>query len=849
MDRSHGSWNYITAVCLCMFTAAWAAENKHPVKAGAVAGAALLFNVSAAMAAPVVAVLAVTNKTTSTKQKLVWLGNATAAAVAVAGWFLIPFTQRMLAGQWQDWPVTLGQSLSQTLANQPIMIFAVVAGAAIAAGRHDGAKRLSIAAAAGAGAMLIAAAAGFSRPERFATLALIAAVAAAAAAHNPAQTIKQQATPANIRAGLLGVAAVAATYAAVWGFGRDGTAALVDWGWHWLLWVALPLTFAAMQLRKPKQPAQVGILVWVALIATLATLPPNDTAVPADATARQQLSENVSGTVMISHWWGENQTEPCDTRPLRAVLENNDEPVRIIDGLYKEADPSAEFLHTERYLQRGYWDNNKRIHKPGWVTAWTQRNKPALNTAAAAAAIGADWHAACRSDGQYTLKAVHGTKAEGITPAFYPEHDGWHHATLDWWFDTNNNSNTHGTIPVHGTNPHPGRHPTPARNVTAELRKNQVVVTAGEAGWVWIKTSHDPWWTADTDSTIHKGGPGHIILHVDKGRTVLTWQRPDHVRNTTIAVEVAAFAWIAAALWFATARRRQLNQKHRRLKTRQQRPVTIESGNIQPGNIHNTSKRHPVQQTTTRQVTVNEHETTPRNNQTRCRQQQRCHRNSPNRGLTPRHPRPDATNNPQIAQQLAGRRTQQSHRHSLEQPHPQQQQYPHDQPTPHTFQKRTVSGQRQQHPDRQQPSQQINNPSCDTQPQQRRNRASQRQQRQRQSLTQRNRNNGDHIPTQSAKQQRTPPNPDPESGCSTRQTMRSGPRQAQSHTWPQTTATHQNIGRSTPSTSKTANKPEPQAAHTTPTDNTSTRPQLKPLAKTTPNGTAVTTATTTAPTV
>ena len=558
-----GSWNYIAATALCMFTAAWAAENKHPVKAGAVAGAALLFNVSVVVAAPVVVALAVTNKTTSTKQKLVWLGNATVAAVAVAGWYLIPFTQRMLAGQWQPWPVTLGYSLSTTLTNQPVLIFAAVAGAAIAARRHDGAKRLSIAGAAGFGSYLIAAAAGFSRPERFATLALIVAAAAAAAAHNPAQTFKQQVTPANIRAGMLGVAAVAATYAAVWGFGLDGTTALFKGGWHWLLWVALPLTFAALQLRKPKQPTQVAMLVWVALIAAIALL---FTEPPSPGADQQQLTENISGTVMISQWREDNQTEPCDSSLLRALLKNNDEPAWILEGLYKETNPSAEFAYTELYLQAGRWNNNKGIHRPGWLAAWTRRNKPAMHTAAAAAAIGADWHAACRSDGQYTLTAVHGTKAEGITPAFYPEHDSWHHATLDWWFDTNNNSNTDGAIPVHGTNPHPAADPSPAGNVTAELRKNQVVVTAGEAGWVWIKTSHDPWWTADTGSTIHKGGPGHIILQVDKGRTVLTWQRPDHVRNTTIAVEVAAFAWIAAALWFATARRRQLNQKHRRLK-------------------------------------------------------------------------------------------------------------------------------------------------------------------------------------------------------------------------------------------------------------------------------------------
>ena len=565
---THGSWNYIAAVCLGMFAAAWAAENKHPVKAGAVAGAAVLFNISAALTAPVVVALAVTNKTTSTKQKLVWLGNATVAAVAVAGWYLIPFTQRMLAGQWQHWPVTLGHSLSMMLANQPIMIFAVVAGAAVAARRHDGAKRLSIAGAAGAGAMLLAAAAGLSRPERFATLALLAAVAAAGAAYNPAQTIKQQATPANIRAGLLGVATVTATYVAVWGSGLDGTVVLFTWDRYMLLWLVLPLTWAVLQLRKPKLPAQVAILVWVALVAALAPPLPND---PAAAAARQQLPENVSGTVMVSHWWGENQTEACDTRPLRAALENNYEPVRIIDGLYKESSPSAEFLHTARYLQHGYWDSNKGIHKPGWVTAWTVHNKPVLNTSAAAEAIGADWHAACRSDGQYTLTAVNGTKAEGVTPAFYPEHDRWRHAAVNWWLSTTNSNHnrTVAAVPVHSTNPYPGRTVAtrPAGNVTAEFRKNQITVTAGEAGWVWIKTSHDPWWTADTDSTIHKGGPGHIILQVDKGRTVLTWQRPDHVRNTTIAVTAAAALWIAAATWIATARRRQLYQKHRRLKT------------------------------------------------------------------------------------------------------------------------------------------------------------------------------------------------------------------------------------------------------------------------------------------
>ena len=566
---SHGSWNYITAACLCMFTAAWAAENKHPVKAGAVAGAAVLFNVAAAMAAPVVVALAATNKTTNAKQKIVWLGNATAGAVAVAGWYLIPFTQRMLAGQWQHWPVTLGQSLSETLANQPVLTFAAVAGAAIAARSHDGAKRLSIAAAGGFGSYLIAAAAGFSRPERFATLALIAVVAAAAAAYNPAQTIKQQATPARIRVGLLGVTAVAATYVAVWGIGPDGNDVLFTWDRYMLLWVVLPLTWAVLQLRKPNLPAQVGILVWVALVAAIATLPQSAHPDPDTALGMlEPLPEELSGTVMVSRWWGETQTRECDTRPLRVLLENNDEPARILEGLYKEASTSAEFTHAELQLQKGAWDNNGRIHKPGWHAAWTQRHKPALHTAAAAEAIGADWHAACRSDGLYTLTAVHGTNAEGITPAFHSEHDGWHHATLDWWFETinSNHNNTDSTVPVHSSDPHPEQNPSPAGNVTAEFLKNQVTVTAGEAGWVWIKTSHDPWWTADTGSTVLKGGPGHIVLQVDKGRTVLTWRRPGHVRNTTIAVTVAAALWVAAAVWAASARRRKLNQPLRRLK-------------------------------------------------------------------------------------------------------------------------------------------------------------------------------------------------------------------------------------------------------------------------------------------
>ena len=98
-----------------------------------------------------------------------------------------------------------------------------------------------------------------------------------------------------------------------------------------------------------------------------------------------------------------------------------------------------------------------------------------------------------------------------------------------------------------------------------------------------------------------------------------------------------------------------------------------------------------------------------KNARNRPRDQQRCARNSPGRGLTPRHTRTGAANNPQIAQQLARRPSQQRQRHRLQQSHPPNQQHPHDQPTLRTLQKRMVSRQQQQHSEHQQPAQKVNN--------------------------------------------------------------------------------------------------------------------------------------------
>ena len=86
-----GGWPAMLATVGGLFCAAWAAQCRRPVVCGAVAGLAVLFNVTVVPGVAVVCVALLATSGASLRRVAWWAATAGCAALAVCAWWLVPF--------------------------------------------------------------------------------------------------------------------------------------------------------------------------------------------------------------------------------------------------------------------------------------------------------------------------------------------------------------------------------------------------------------------------------------------------------------------------------------------------------------------------------------------------------------------------------------------------------------------------------------------------------------------------------------------------------------------------------------------------------------------------------------
>ncbi len=184
---------------------------------------------------------------------------------------------------------------------------------------------------------------------------------------------------------------------------------------------------------------------------------------------------------------------------------------------------------------------------------------PVWSTPAAAEALGGRWYVSCDENGDFSVIDLAGVTASGVTVALYPSEDSWHRAAAQWW------------IPIAG-GPRTGLEswePVPVRSEIGDPRRpagqaadgvwlrsdgDRLTVGADSPGWAWLRVPWDPYWSSPTGAAIHKGGPGHLVVWVPEGETVLVWRVPTAVDAAAAAVTGAAGVLV---LIMAAANRRQ----------------------------------------------------------------------------------------------------------------------------------------------------------------------------------------------------------------------------------------------------------------------------------------------------
>ena len=519
-----GSWPAMLSAVIGLYTAAWAARCHHPVRAGFVAGVALLCNATLIPGWAVIWAVLLATSGTSFRQGIRWAVTAGAAALAVSGWWLVPFV-----ASWDRlvrWEVVLHQAWGFGGTYQVVVLAAIGLGAAWASRRPGPARRLAGAAASGLGVTLMADWTGWLRPERWlASAVLLAAIACAGSAVRvPVLPPTEHLRPV------------------------------------WRLHIALGLiVFVVLTLRleilalaiglfllTPRSWAWVGGLAWGAILLWDGlwgvTSDPSRSLVESPLEiAEEQSSPNVGGLVYLDSL---NITPKGSfvycywTKPWIATVSTSGR-VRPLAGLYRETSPAAEFIDIEA-LMGGLTGDNKAV-RPHWYEVWQDAGSPPIKGGLATAkALGARWYAGCDEEGSISLTDLGGVTATGVTVDVFSSEDAWHRAAVRWWIPIAAELRTEPElwepVPIRSAD-NDGR---PALQAAAGvwLRPDgdRLIVGADTAGWAWLRVPWDPYWEAPTGAAVRKGGPGHLVVWVPEGETELVWRVPAVVDATAAAV-------------------------------------------------------------------------------------------------------------------------------------------------------------------------------------------------------------------------------------------------------------------------------------------------------------------------
>ena len=540
-----GPWPAMLAAVLGLFCTAWAARCHSPVRCGVVAGIAVLFNATVVPGVAIVCAVVLLTSGVSPRRAARWAAKAAFSALAVCAWWLVPF----VAG-W-DRLVRFDVSLRQTWRSGGLWGIAVLAALAVAAawsvrGGSAPSRRLVAAAAVGLLAALLADQFGYLRGERWLVPAVL--LAAAATAGLLVTTRARPPRPSARAWAVLGVVFVFLFVAITRRFEFVPLALWVLWSprrtWVW----AGALAWSAVLVLVP---------FWEAF--EYPGGPASGTRRPLELAA---AGAGAAGLVYLDPLYERpvGDTESCAWGHPWATTALTGGRIGPLAGLYRETSHAAEFINPEVDLRRGQIRQSDST-RPHWFAAWSEVNYVSLDTPAAAEGLGARWFASCDAMGEVSLRELSGTNAVGVTVVSHAGEDAWHRDAAEWWVLLAAGHLPDGKelvdVPILSRGGESVAHPgdQAAEGVTLHAVGERLTVRAESAGWAWLRVPWDPDWRSVDGTPVRKGGPGHLVVWVNRGVTEVRWAVPKAV--DIAAIVTTASAAVAVALLVLVDRRRR----------------------------------------------------------------------------------------------------------------------------------------------------------------------------------------------------------------------------------------------------------------------------------------------------
>ena len=552
-----GSWPRMLATVTGLFCAAWSAECRWPLACGALAGIAVLLNASVVPGIAVACAALLMSSGASFSQGIRWAATAGSAALTVCAWWLVPFMHGW--SRLVHWDLPLAVSWRGLGGLWPIAILGATGLTAAWAARvgSRGSRRLACAAALGLLATILGDLFDYLRPERWlAHSVLLAAVAAGALAGRRAD--ESETAPVRPVWILLGLA-----FLLVFGVITQRLEVF-----------PLALWLAASSPRRAWVWG--GALTWAVVLLTVPVFallsnaaPPDDSPpAPADAAAASSL-DGEGGLIFTRLKPTEDGCSWIDGRsdPWRTAAQSGGR-VRPLWTGFKETSAAAEFLAPEHSLLLGHF-GPRSPERPHWLDAWQSAGQPRLDTPEAARALGARWYATCDDYGNVTLTRLPSVSAYGVTTTPLPDEQSWHEAATAWWVAlASGSAGSDAGVPLLAPAGAGGAYPSTqaASGVALEAGRDSLTVRADSAGWAWLRVPWDPYWQSASGTPVLKGGPGHLVVWVQRGTTELSWAVPT-------AVDVAAAAATAAGLLAAAGLTPVNRRRGFELDPRRRRPV------------------------------------------------------------------------------------------------------------------------------------------------------------------------------------------------------------------------------------------------------------------------------------
>lgn len=521
-----GSWPAMLSTVVGLFTAAWAARAHRPVRAGVVAGVALLCNATLIPGWIVMWSVLLATSGASFRQGVRWAVTAGAAGLAVSGWWLVPFLD-----SWERlvrWEVRLFQALNYGGVYQEVVLIALGLGVGLAGRRSGPARRLAVAAGAAVLATLLADLGGWLRPERWLGGAMLVGAMACAglAAQTPAFSPTDRLRPVwklHIALGLMFFFAVTPLIEVV----------------------ALAV---GLFLLPPRSWAWIGALAWGAIFfwggvwGFLGGQPADAPESPVGLAAKQSGPHAAGLVYLNSKTVTPNGLLECPWNHPWADTASTDGRIRPLLGLYQETSSAAEFINIDFLAEVILIGGSGPPH---WREAWEDAGRPAVRGGLAAAeSLGARWYVSCDEDGDVALTDLPGVLATGVAVDVHPSEEAWHRAAVRWWLPivTDLLAEPQSWEPVPVWSEDDGGRPArqAAAGVWLRAEGDRLTVGAAAAGWAWLRVPWDPYWSAPAGAAVYKGGPGHLVVWIPEGETELVWRVPTGVDAAAAAVTGAA---------------------------------------------------------------------------------------------------------------------------------------------------------------------------------------------------------------------------------------------------------------------------------------------------------------------